>query len=98
MWARIQRGEFVVEWEGGRYSPDFYAEIDGTHYLLEVKGDDRLTDQAVQAKRAATEKWARRVTDDGNHGEWRYLLVPEHVVKEARTVRDALARARAAIA
>lgn len=95
-WARIQRGEFVVEWEGGRYSPDFYAEIGGVHYLLEVKGDDRLSDEVVLRKQAAAEQWARHVTDDGQHGDWQYLLVPEHVVKEVRTLPDALTRARAA--
>ncbi|MGY1887743.1 hypothetical protein ACI799_20795, partial [Blastococcus sp. SYSU DS0753] len=95
VWARIQRGEFVVEWEGGRYSPDFYAEISGVHYLLEVKGDDRLSDEAVLRKQVAAEQWARHVTDDGQHGDWQYLLVPEHVVKEVRTLADALTRARA---
>jgi type III restriction enzyme len=97
VWARIQRGEFDVEWEGGRYSPDFYAHINEIHYLLEVKGDDRIGDELVQRKRAAAEQWARHITDDGQHGDWQYLLVPEHVVKEARTLQDALGRSRAAL-
>jgi type III restriction enzyme len=50
----------------------------------------------VRSKRAAAEQLGRYVTADGEHGEWQYLLVPEHVVKEARTLPDALTRSRAA--
>lgn len=89
-WARIQRGEFVILWQGGRYTPDFYAMIDGTHYLIEVKGDDRKDADEVQAKKAAAEKWARHVTDDGRHGTWRYLFVPQSVLAGVRTLDDLL--------
>lgn len=85
-WARIQRGELTVEWANGRYSPDFYACIDGAHYLFEVKADKDIGTQLVQAKKAAAEQWARFVTDNGDHGTWRYLLVPESVLNSAKTV------------
>lgn len=84
VWSRIQRGEYVIEWDGGRYSPDFYVRAsDGVNWLLEVKADRDLDDPLVVAKRAAAERWGRRVTDDGGHGAWRYLLVSESAIRNA---------------
>ena len=94
VWARIQRGEFVVFWKGGRYSPDFVATIDGFHHLIEVKGDDRVDDPTVQAKKAAAEQWARYVTDEGRYGTWRYLFVPQSVLRNSKTLDEVLEQAR----
>ena len=66
VWARIQRGEVVVRWEGGRYSPDLYAtDGAGRHWLIEIKADRDLDRPEVQAKKTAAERWARYVTDNG---------------------------------
>jgi hypothetical protein len=74
----------VIEWDGGRYSPDFYVRTtDDVNWLLEVKADRDLDDPLVVAKRAATERWARRVSDEGGHGTWRYLLVSESAIRNA---------------
>jgi type III restriction enzyme len=90
VWTRIQRSELTVEWEGGRYSPDFYVDFHGTHYLVEVKADKDLEDQLVQDKKAAAERWARQVTDSGEHGPWQYLLVGETVLRVAKTFQAVL--------
>ncbi|HEY3547521.1 MAG TPA: DEAD/DEAH box helicase family protein [Propionicimonas sp.] len=83
-WTRIQRGEHVIEWDGGRYSPDFYARhAAGGNWLLEVKADRDLDDVLVVAKRAAAERWARRVSDEGTFGTWRYVLVSETAIHNA---------------
>ena len=80
-WARLHNDDLVVEWEGGKYNPDFvFTTTDGIHYLVEVKGQDRLTDPAVVAKAKAAADWARFVSDDGSCGEWRYLFVPQSEV------------------
>lgn len=93
-WARIQRGEhLVVEWNGGRYSPDFYVEYAGRFYLLEVKSNKDAGTELVQAKKAAAEEWARYVTDHGDHGEWSYLLIPEEVLATAKTLAAVLTQA-----
>lgn len=92
-WARIQRGELTVEWSEGRYSPDFYAEIDGVRYLFEVKADKDVGTELVQAKKAAAEDWATFVTDNGEHGTWRYVLLPEAVISSAKTVAALLTQA-----
>lgn len=85
-WVRIHRGELVVEWANGRYSPDFYAAIGGRHYLFEVKSDRDTQTPLVQDKKAAAEQWARFVTDHADYGTWVYRLVPEGVLATARTV------------
>lgn len=91
VWSRILRGELTVPWDGGRYHPDFYVRAGGTHYLVEVKADNALGDPEVRAKRDAARAWARKVSDEGAHGAWRYLLVGEGAVKGSATF-DALTR------
>ncbi|MGK5449575.1 DEAD/DEAH box helicase family protein [Streptomyces radiopugnans] len=82
MWSRLYNEDLVVEWEGGRYNPDFvFTAVNGINYLVEVKGEDRLEDKDVLAKRKAAADWARFVTDDGSCGEWRYLFVPQSEVR-----------------
>lgn len=96
-WARIQRGELaIVTDSAGTYSPDFYARAtDGTNYLLEVKADKDVTSDVVQAKKKAGEDWARYVTDNGDLGTWKYVLVPESVMKTAKTFHAVLHQAQA---
>ena len=85
LWSRIQRGELTIEWEDGRYSPDFYAETGTLKYLLEVKANKDVDTPLVQAKKAAAERWSRYVTDNGEAGTWRYVLVPEFVLEVAKS-------------
>ncbi|MFF8976637.1 DEAD/DEAH box helicase family protein [Streptomyces cellulosae] len=81
-WSRLYKEDLVVEWEGGRYNPDFvFTDAGETNYLVEVKGEDRLEDKGVLAKRKAAADWARFVTDEGSCGEWRYLFVPQSEVR-----------------
>ena len=85
LWARIQRGELTIPWDGGRYHPDFYVGAGDKHYLIEVKADNQMDTPEAQAKRDAARQWARKVTDEGDHGTWRYLLVSESSVKSSTT-------------
>jgi type III restriction enzyme len=89
-WSRLQRGDLVIPWSGGRYSPDFYAAVDGVHHLLEVKADKDTSSSDVVAKASAAAEWARFVTDHGDHGTWRYLLVPEGAIATGKTLRAVL--------
>ncbi len=96
VWARIQRGEVVVRWEGGRYSPDLYAiDVTGRHWLIEIKADRDLDRPEVQAKKAAAERWARYVTDNGDHGTWAYILMPQSAAEDAKTFAAALTQSGA---
>lgn len=96
IWSRIQRGEMTVEWDEGRYSPDFYVQAaDGTHYLVEVKADKDVETAVVQAKKKAAEDWARYVTDEGDYGTWRYVLVSESVLAVAKSLAAIITQAGA---
>ena len=84
LWARIQRGEHVIEWDGGHYSADFYALAEGVNFLLETKSDKEMAAPDVVAKAEAGERWARRITDEGTCGRWRYLLISETALRASK--------------
>jgi type III restriction enzyme len=90
VWCRILRGEFSIAWAGGTYTPDFYARVAGVHYLLEVKADRDVSDDEVQAKKGASKRLARAVSDEGTHGAWRYLLISEDDLRNIKNVGDLL--------
>ena len=85
-WLRLQRGDLVIEWSRGAYHPDFIAiDTDGIHWVIEVKADRDMTDDAVQAKRDAAKQWANHVNaSDAVKAQWRYLLVSESDVQQAK--------------
>lgn len=93
LWARILRHELAIPWDGGRHFPDFYVHAGGIHRLAEVKGNDRIDDGEVLAKRDAAQQWARRATDEGDHGTWEYVLVSQAAIEHASTLDGILRQA-----
>lgn len=86
-WARLLRRDLEIAWENGDYNPDFVAvETDGTHWVIEVKSDRDAASEDVQAKRAAAQRWANRVSAAPklNGARWRYLLVREADLVDAK--------------
>jgi type III restriction enzyme len=81
LWVRLHIGELPILWNsaGQEYNPDFIViERDGTHWIVEVKGDKEMTSEDVKGKREAAKRWANYVTADDKVGvTWRYLLVSE---------------------
>ncbi|XVQ85350.1 DEAD/DEAH box helicase family protein [Microbispora siamensis] len=70
---------------GKKYYPDFIViDVEGTHWLVEGKADDRANDPEVQDKKRAAEDWARFVRDHGEFGNWRYIFATESTIKNAR--------------
>lgn len=84
-WLRLaSRGDAFIRTDGGHYYPDFIAlDRNGTYWIIEGKADDDTTDTRVQAKKAAAERWARYVRDDGEHGTWRYMFASESHIRAA---------------
>jgi type III restriction enzyme len=74
------------------YYPDFVAvEQDGTHWLLETKGQET---PEVQRKNEAAQRWCEDVTTlTGTR--WRYLKVPQKLFEQlqAATLTDLVAAA-----
>jgi type III restriction enzyme len=86
VWCRLQTGDLRIVWEsdGRQYSPDFVAvEKGGTHWVIEPKADRDLATPTVQGKELAATRWAQHVSAQTGV-EWRYLLVGETDVAEAR--------------
>lgn len=88
VWVRLHINELVIIWsaEGKRYNADFLVgESDGTHWVVEVKADNAMTSEEVQAKRQAARRWVNRVNaSDDVDGAWRYLLISESDIATAK--------------
>lgn len=93
-WLRLQTGDLPILWSsaGRDYNPDLVVvETDGTHWLVEVKMDKEMTSAEVQAKRNAAQRWANHVNADQAAGaRWRYLLVAERDIADAKESWSAL--------
>jgi len=92
-WVRLQIGDLPILWtEAREYNPDFIAiDREGTHWVVEVKMDKEMQSADVQRKRDAARRWANYVSGDGKVGTcWRYLLVSETDVKNAKGSWEAL--------
>ncbi len=83
-WLRPAPQEFNITYNHGHnYEPDFVVETVDMIYLVEVKGEDKLNDPDVIAKKnrgiqycAAATRWSR-----ANHYKcWQYLFIPSKKV------------------
>ncbi len=63
--------------------PPSSPSIDGTHWVVEPKADRELATHAVHGKELAAKRWANHVSAQTGT-DWRYLLVGEIDVAEAR--------------
>ncbi len=83
-WLRPAPQEFNITYNHGHnYEPDFVVETEDMIYLVEVKGEDKLNDPDVIAKKnrgiqycAAATRWSRA----NNYKCWRYLFIPSKKV------------------
>ena len=93
-WVRLHVGDLPILWSdaGNFYNPDFIAvETDATHWIVEAKMDKEMESVDVQKKREAALRWANHVsTDEAVGKQWRYLLVSETDVKDAKGSWSAL--------
>lgn len=92
VWVRLQRSDLRIVWEsdGRNYEPDFVAvEKGGVHWVVEAKADRDLETASVKGKEFAARRWAQHVAAQTGV-DWRYLLVGETDVAEARGSWEAL--------
>ena len=79
-WLRPHPQEFNITYNHGHYyEPDFVVETENVIYLVEVKGEDKLNDPDVIAKKergiqycAVASRWGKA----NGCKEWRYLFIP----------------------
>lgn len=79
-WLRPHPREFNITYNHGHYyEPDFVVETEDIIYLVEVKGEDKLHDPDVIAKKErgihyceVASRWGKA----NGYKEWRYLFIP----------------------
>ena len=83
-WLRPAPQEFNITYNHGRiYEPDFVVETEDIIYLVEVKGEDKLNDPDVIAKKKRGIQYCDVATRWGKangYKEWRYLFIPSKQV------------------
>ena len=88
-WLRPHPCEFNITYNHGHiYEPDFVVETKEIIYLVEVKGEDKLNDPNVIAKKergiqycAVASRWGKA----NGYKEWRYLFIPAGQIKSNST-------------
>lgn len=79
-WLRPAPAEFNITYGNNRrYEPDFVVETKNLIYLVEVKGEDKLTDEDVLAKKESAYSYCQIVSDwakTHDEKEWKYVFIP----------------------
>ena len=91
-WLRPSPQEFNITYNNGHnYEPDFVVETESMIYLVEVKGEDKLKDPDVLAKKeraiqfcATASRWAKA----NGYKEWRHLFIPAKQVLPNSTFKQ----------
>ena len=89
-WLRPNKQEFnLIYNRTHHYEPDFVVETSDTIFLVEVKGDDKLDDAAVIAKKERAIKYCEVATkyNSANNGKpWKYVFIPASSINVSTTV------------
>jgi len=91
-WLRPHPQEFNITYNHGHsYEPDFVVETEHMIYLVEVKGEDKLNNPDVIAKKergiqycTVASNWAKA----NGHKEWCYLFIPAGQIMSNSTFRQ----------
>lgn len=79
-WLRPASSQFNITYNHGhRYEPDFVVEVEDLIYLVEVKGEDRMGDADVTAKKERAVRYCKAVSEWGKangYKQWQYLFIP----------------------
>ncbi len=83
-WLRPAPHEFNITYNRGHnYEPDFVVETEDAIYLVEVKGEDKINDPDVIAKKKRGIQYcevATRWSKANGYKPWRYLFIPSKQV------------------
>lgn len=97
-WLRPAPREFNITYNHGHtYEPDFVVETEDTIYLVEVKGEDKLNDPDVIAKKKRGVQYcevASRWGKANGYKEWKYLFIPSMQVRANSSFKQLAERFR----
>jgi type III restriction enzyme len=92
--VRLQIGEVPILWrsDGREYNADLIVvETAGKHWVVEIKADNAIPSEEVQAKRTAAKRWVQHVNAATVTGtDWGYLLVSQTDIDQCQGSWSAL--------
>ena len=95
-WLRPAAQEFKLTYNNGnQYHPDFVVETENIIHLTEVKGEDKLNDPDVIAKKKTGIRYCHIVSDwakASGYKEWRYLFIPSQQIRSNSTFKNLAAQ------
>lgn len=88
-WLRPNINDFNITYNNGKhYIPDFVVETSNKIYLVEVKGEDKINNPDVIAKKHRAVRYCEVVTRWGKangYKPWEYTFIPSLKIKENST-------------
>ena len=88
-WLRPHPKEFNITYNRSHnYEPDFVVETKDKVYLVEVKGEDKINDPDVIAKKKRGIQYcevASHWCEANGYKEWRYLFIPAKQILPSST-------------
>ncbi len=91
-WLRPAPKEFNITYNHGHtYEPDFVVETEDVIYLVEVKGEDKLNDPDVIAKKERAVRYCEIASSWGaanGYKEWRYLFIPAKQIMPSSSFKN----------
>lgn len=84
-WLRPAPNQFNIYWTNtNKYEPDFIVETEKFTYMIEIKAENQVDNNEVQAKKTASEKYCKIVNEYGKTHylkTWKYLIIPDSDVR-----------------
>ena len=71
--------DYEIRVHSNIYEPDFVVEVEDLIYLVEIKGEDRISDADVIAKKERAIRYCKAVSEWGKangYKQWQYLFIP----------------------
>lgn len=90
-WLRPSSSEFNITYNNGRrYEPDFVVELSDFKYIVEIKGEDKIENSEVIAKRKRTLQYCQVASNwakANGFKEWKHVFIPSKQVLENSSVQ-----------
>lgn len=85
-WLRPAPQEFNITYNRGhQYEPDFVVETEEQIFLVEVKGEDKIGTEAVEAKKQRAIQYCKAVSNwakANGYKEWKHVFIPSQQILE----------------
>ena len=90
-WLRPSSTDFNITYNDGKnYEPDFVVETEKMKYLIEVKGEDKLNDPDVLAKKKKSVEYCKLVSkwaEETGDKKWTYVFIPASKITSKSTFK-----------